>query len=113
MSIDERVQTAWKEWCGEDIAHPSGAEWIYHQGYMDALASLYRDVSIDKARDLSVSDLVCQTRTGEWFDVTGFSDDLVYVYSPMGGSKIKFSDIRRIIVREIPSPEEVFGEEGR
>lgn len=116
MTINDQIEAAWKERCGENIHHPPGAGWVYRQGYIDAVRRQWIEITHGEAAACDFDNVHLQTMGGEWFPMTGISSDekTFYVFCLEDASKVKVPvrQVRRIVRLHIPTPSDIFGEEG-
>lgn len=118
MSINEQIEAAWKERCGENITHPPGAAWIFAAGYRAAIRSLYVEV---KPEDVKHGQIYYASWTGQPVREV-YCGDEDFSYWEQGGigpngeiehiEKSINPDICKVYELSIPSPAEALGEGG-
>lgn len=114
MSINDQIEAAWKERCGENITHPPGAAWIFAAGYRAAIRGLYREV---KPEDVEDGEL-CDVKTDDGFQ-SAFAlihgAEISFWYHEMEEGEVREIFISPLEIKAVyrvtlPSPAEVFGE---
>lgn len=116
MSIDEQIEAAWQKCHLNILGRPAGES--FREGYLAALRSLYRDATFEELTDwwnnseddwdtpfYGFVDGECVPLTVTWVD-----DD--YRACKKGG-RVPCKPTRIICQSEnLPSPSDIFGEEG-
>lgn len=119
MSIQEQIDAAWKGRFGENITNPPGAEWIYHEGYLAALRSLFVEVKPEDLGNKYHDHIWVRLKDGVWHESSGINGGFVYLlraetdgYIYRSWTEKRPADEVDLVVglADLPSPSDLFME---
>lgn len=117
MKLNEQIEVAWKEQC-ENFSKASERR-MFEMGYRAALKSIYQDSGVDELRDWTNAADDCWDTPfwglvdGKWIRIISAWIGEGYKTCKLASipEEVKATHIVRLIAN-LPSPSEVFGEEG-